>query len=403
MGRRRDWSKIEEIIQKIKEHHLSYRDGAKQFGIKVKDIYEYNHRIKGRQGDISRSATGAQKVDIAKAKGSGEDQDKGEDSLGTLSRSVLTGSKESGKGKEDLDSLDTSSVPKEVQEIILNYRRENPDHGYKRIEEHLKSHHFVVVSRKKIREVLKAHGLSKTLDSSFDRKDEDVSRKGTRRFEADYPRDLYQMDITYVYITGIPVLYLTVIIDDYSRFCVCADLRHDQRSSTMIDVLHRAIQHYGKPRRLLTDQGTSFYTWSHESTVFQKYLDDMEIEHIVTDPHSPQTLGKVERLNQTIKREVLHKVRFNSFRQAQRGIQDYIHSYNYERPHQGIEGACPAERFYGIIGETARIESMLAAKSIDFSKGYLIFKNQDHTISIVASSKGLSVFLDGDLLKGGQS
>jgi transposase InsO family protein len=380
MGYKRDWSKIGEIVQKIDEHHLSYREGAKQFGIKVKDIYEYNYRIKGKPCNKNKGAAGADKANVTSKPGEGQKEQEG-----------------------SLDTVSTSCVPQEVQKIILSYRTDNPDHGYKRIEEHLKSHHFIVISRKKIREVLKAHGLEKTLDSSFDRKDEDTSRKGTRRFEADYPRDLYQMDVTYVYITGIPVLYLTVIIDDYSRFCICADLRHDQRASTMIDVLHRAIQHYGKPRRLLTDQGTSFYTWSHEGTIFQKYLDDMEIEHIVTDPHSPQTIGKVERLNQTIQREVLRKVRFNGFREAQRGIEDYIHSYNYERPHQGIKGACPAERFHGIIGETDRIESMLVAESVDFSKGYLIFKNQDHTISVVASTKGLEVFLDGNLLKGGAS
>jgi transposase InsO family protein len=279
-----------------------------------------------------------------------------------------------------------STLPEGVQEIIVDYRKAHPDHGYKRIEEDLKSRHFIVISRKKIREVLKANGLEKTLDSSFDRKGEDG--KGMRRFEAAYPRDLYQMDVTYVYITGTPVLYLVVVIDDYSRFCVAADLMDNQKSESMIEVLHRAIQHYGKPRRLLTDQGRCFYTWSHEHTLFQRYLD------------SPQTCGKVERLNQTIQREVLRRVRFNSFTEAKRGIEDYIHSYNYDRPHQGIDGACPSDRFHGIIGETVRIERMLAAKSVDFSKGYLIFKNQDHTISVAASSKGLQVFLDGDLLKG---
>jgi len=293
-----------------------------------------------------------------------------------------------------------SALPEELQQIILSYRREHPDHGYKRIEDHLKTHHFVVVTRKKIREVLKTHGLEKTCDSGFDH--DEASQKGTRRFEAAYPRDLYQMDITYVYLTGLPVVYLVVIIDDYSRFCVAAELRPDQRAGTMIEVLHRAITRYGKPRRLLTDQGSSFYTWSHESTLFQKYLDDMHIEHLVTDPHSPETIGKVERLNQTIQREVLHKVRFASYPEAQRGIEDYIHSYNYDRPHQGIQGACPCERFHGVIGEAARIESGLSSKQLDFSKGYLVFKTGEHTISVVNSSDCIQVFLNGHLLQGGQ-
>lgn len=373
MGHKVDWSKIGEIVQKIKDHNLSYTEGAEQFGIKVRTIYEYNRQIKGKEADHNE----AEPDKIEGVEEAPKNEDKGK--AGSL--------------------LIRSSLPSEIERIILEYRREHPDHGYKRIEDHLKSKYFIVVSRKKIREVLKAHGLEKTCDSSFDRTDKE--KKGSRRFEANYPRDLYQMDVTYVYLTGIPVLYLVTIIDDYSRFCVGAQLRHDQKGATMIEVLHQATVRYGKPRRLLTDQGSSFYTWSHESTQFQKYLDDMKIEHIVCDPHSPQTSGKVERLHQTIQRELLQKVRFSGFLEAERGIEDYIHSYNYDRPHQGIGGACPCERFYGIGGEVARIESGLASKAIDFSRGYLVLKTCEYTVSVVSSSDGLQVFLDGNLLHQG--
>lgn len=373
MGHKVDWSKIGEIVQKIKDHNLSYTEGAEQFGIKVRTIYEYNRQIKGKEADHNE----AEPDKIEGVEEAPKNEDKGK--TGSL--------------------LIRSSLPSEIERIILEYRREHPDHGYKRIEDHLKSKYFIVVSRKKIREVLKAHGLEKTCDSSFDRTDKE--KKGSRRFEANYPRDLYQMDVTYVYLTGIPVLYLVTIIDDYSRFCVGAQLRHDQKGATMIEVLHQATVRYGKPRRLLTDQGSSFYTWSHESTQFQKYLDDMKIEHIVCDPHSPQTSGKVERLHQTIQRELLQKVRFSGFLEAERGIEDYIHSYNYDRPHQGIGGACPCERFYGIGGEVARIESGLASKAIDFSRGYLVLKTCEYTVSVVSSSDGLQVFLDGNLLHQG--
>lgn len=368
-----NWNKIKEIVQKIKEHNLTYKEGAEQFGIKVREIYEYNRREKGKER--------------------GHNEPEPDKTEGTK------GSEEVADKREKGSVLVRSSLPQEIEDIIVEYRREHLDHGYKRIENHLKSKYFIVVSRKKIREALKAHGLDKICDSSFDRTDEE--KKGSRRFEAGYPRDLYQMDVTYVYITGIPVLYLVTIIDDYSRFCVGAELRHDQKGATMIEVLHQAIVRYGKPRKLLTDQGSSFYTWSHESTQFQKYLDDMKIEHIVCDPHSPQTSGKVERLHQTIQRELLQKVRFAGFLDAQRGIGDYIHSYNYDRPHQGIGGACPCERFHGIGGEVARIESGLASKAIDFSRGYLVLKTCEHTVSVVSSSEGLQVFLDGNLLQQG--
>ena len=164
-------------------------------------------------------------------------------------------------------------------------------------------------------------------------------------------------------------------------------------------MLHRGIERYGKPCKLLTDQGSSFYSWSSEQTLFSRYLDDMKIEHIVADPHNPQTLGKVERFHQTIQRELLDKSHFLSYEEARQRIESYMHQYNYERPHQGIGGVCPASRFQGIIGETSRIESELSGTGIDFSRGYLVFKMFEHTISIVCNGGGLRVFLDGDLLK----
>lgn len=377
MGGQRS-AKIGEIVEKIKEQGLTYSEGAKLYGIKVRAIYDYTRR---------------QRMRAKKEKSSFLPE---ESSVETSNQEECQFSVE----VKDKVSEVVPSLPEGVQELIVAYRKNNPDHGYRRIESYLKSKYFVVISRKKIREVLKLHGLEKTLDSSFDRKDVEKAPKGTRRFEAPFPRDLYQMDITYVYLTGIPVLYLAVIVDDYSRFCVAAELHDNQQGFTMIEVLHRAIERYGKPRKLLTDQGTSFYTWSNEQTIFQKYLDDMKIEHIVSDPHSPQTLGKTERLHQTIQRELLKKRRFKGYEDAKQGIEEYVHSYNYNRPHQGINGKNPCDRFYGIIGETSRIEQSFSSKSLDFSKGYLIFKNQEHTISVVSSNAGFQVFLDGNLLRG---
>ena len=107
----------------------------------------------------------------------------------------------------------------------------------------------------------------------------------------------------------------------------------------------------------------------------------------------------MERLIQTIKVECLGRVRFNGYSDAARGIADYVRGYNFGRPHQGIGGFRPADRFYGVIGERSRIEAELSGKQIDFSKGYCIFKLQDHCVSVVSSTDGIGVFLDGKKLQ----
>lgn len=103
-------------------------------------------------------------------------------------------------------------------------------------------------------------------------------------------------------------------------------------------MLHNASAEQGAPKKLLIDQGSGFYTWSGEQTRFQEYLEDQQIEHLVAEPHSPQTQGKVERLIQTIRAELLTRVKFIDEADARERIRAHDRSYNYDRPHQGIGG-----------------------------------------------------------------
>jgi transposase InsO family protein len=358
MAKGQDWEKIGEVVEKIRELGLSYKDGAKHFGVKPWLVYEYNR-------ECNRKLRAA-------ANGGGPSQ--------------------ADNGKQEAVAL-----PADVGELIRSYRREHPTHGFKRIQDLLKTKYLVVVSRKQIRKALKEAGLLETCDSSFDKKE--GAAKGTRRFEAKRPGKLWQMDVTYVYLRKIPVLYLVVIVDDHSRYCVAAELCRDQRAETLIAVLHEAMRTHGVPEKLLTDQGSGFYSWSEEQTRFQEYLDDQQIEHIVAEPHSPQTQGKVERLIQTIRTELLSKVRFSNFADARAKIQSFIQRYNLERPHQGIQGKRPVDRFHGVVDEVEQAESELAGPDLDPSRGYVVYKAGDQRICVLRTAEGLSVYLDGKLLK----
>ncbi len=363
MAKEHDWKKVGEVVDKIRELGLSYKEGAKQFGVKPWRLYDYNRKT-------NRDARVA--------------------AAGVPLEAVQT---EAPKETE----ASPVALPGDVGELIRIYRRDHPGHGFKRIQDLLKQKHLVIVTRKQIRKELKAAGLLETCDSSFDR--EEGPAKGTRRFEAAYPAEIWQMDVTYVYISRIPVHYLVVIIDDYSRYCIAGELVRDQRAETLIAVLHNAVTAYGAPKKLLTDQGSGFYSWSREQTRFQEYLDDQRIEHVVAEPHSPQTQGKVERLIQTIREELLSRVKFTGFEDARAQIHSYLESYNVDRPHQGIGGSRPADRFHGVAAEVGRVEAELAGREMDLERGYVIYKFQEHRVCVCARAEGLRVYLDGKLLE----
>jgi hypothetical protein len=63
------------------------------------------------------------------------------------------------------------------------------------------------------------------------------------------------------------------------------------------------------------------------------------------------TLGKIERFWKTIYLEFLVRAQFESFEDAAERIRQWVKYYNHKRPHQGIGGLCPADRYFEIQSE----------------------------------------------------
>ena len=92
--------------------------------------------------------------------------------------------------------------------------------------------------------------------------------------------------------------------------------------------------------------------------LFDRICRDNGIVHRLTEPRSPTTTGKVERFHQTMQREWLdHCGPFDDTEQAQASLDVWIGGYNTERPHQGLDMACPAHRFITIASRAALAEA----------------------------------------------
>ena len=354
MGKRRDWSRIGEVVEKIRELGLTYKEGAERFGVKVGDLYCYNQRMK-RRGAEGNGKGRRQRRPLGKR------ASRAKRSVGPVARRGQGVDPVLPTGRTD-PRLQTDRGPAEAEVPGGRQSQADPP-GVER------------------------GGAAGECDSSFDK--EPAPAKGSRRFEAQYPGELWQMDVTYVYIRKIPVLYLVVIVDDYSRFCVAAELCRDQRADTLIGVLHNACTAYGVPKKLLTDQGSGFYSWSREQTQFQEYLDDQRIEHIVAEPHSPQSQGKVERLIQTDPRGAADagEVQPASPTRRHRSL-SFIQSYNFDRPHQGIQGKRPTDRFHGVVGDVEQAQAELAGRDVDLSRGYVVYQVQGRRVCVVCTRGG---------------
>ena len=254
-------------------------------------------------------------------------------------------------------------VPEAVRAEIVAVQHEHPSFGLRKIRDFLARFREAQVSAGTVRNVLSEHGIAPK-PSPARRPRPRV--KPPRRFERARAGQLWQTDITsYVLARSGRRVYLTVYLDDASRYVVAWQLASQQRADLVIDPLLEGIARFGKPEEVLSDQGRQYFAWRGKSR-FQKLLAREGIGHVVARARHPQTLGKCERLWKTVFEEFWERAKPVDLGDARERFAHWIAHYNHFRPHQGIGGAVPADRFFG--AEDARRETLeagLAARGAD--------------------------------------
>ncbi|MCP4273759.1 MAG: transposase family protein [Gammaproteobacteria bacterium] len=159
-------------------------------------------------------------------------------------------------------------------------------------------------------------------------------------------------------------VYLVILLDDYSRFILNFHLSIRYTMEGIQGMVEESIQRYGKMEKILSDRGFVFHGWKGINR-FERYLEGQEIYHIHTSAHHPETIGKVERVNRSIQKELIRIKEFKDILEATREIESWIWNYNYKRVHQGLGGVMvPADRFHGWSREIDKGLSKMAEDGI---------------------------------------
>lgn len=227
-----------------------------------------------------------------------------------------------------------------IERQVLAVRKDNPDWG-----------------GRKIRRVLQDQGCSdvpaaSTITAILRRNqqidpEEALKHKPMQRFEREQPNELWQMDFKgyFALETGGYCHPLTVI-DDHSRFLVGLKACPDETYETVRGQLMAIFQQFGLPERMLMDNGSP---WGDDAvthhTILTAWLLRLEIAVSHGRPYHPQTQGKDERLNRTLKEEVIRRHAMPDLATSQAVFDQWWHKYNYERPHDALQLDTPAGHY----------------------------------------------------------
>lgn len=226
------------------------------------------------------------------------------------------------------------------RDAVLQAKRAQLQAGSRRIRDVLRRFFGIGASETTVRRVLKSEGLAEPRERPRAR----PKAKG-RRFERAEPNQLWQSDLFTFLLRRHERVYVAAFLDDHSRYLVSLVMAHHQRSSLVLEALSRAIADHGAPREILTDQGRQHTAW-RGSTGFEEEPRRQGIQHVKSRPHHPQTCGKIERFWKTMWEEFLSRTVFADFEDCQRRAALFVQHYNFQRPHQGLEGLAPADRFF---------------------------------------------------------
>jgi transposase InsO family protein len=256
-----------------------------------------------------------------------------------------------------------SHLPELTKRTILMLKQANPEWGCQRISDMLLRGPALPASPSAVAKVL--HEAGYELEEVPSRPHPDQ----VRFFERARPNQLWQTDLfTFVLKRQNRRVYLVAFLDDHSRLIVGYGLHASQSTALVLEVLRAALADYGVPEEILTDNGSQYVTWRGKSA-FSRECEKHGIKQIVAAPRRPQTLGKIERFWGTLWRECVESAVFIDLGDARLRIGHFIDYYNFQRPHQGIDGLVPADRFFGAASEVRRtLAARVQANALELAR-----------------------------------
>jgi putative transposase len=239
--------------------------------------------------------------------------------------------------KEKPESDQNLSVMRLMDERHL----EHPTHGVYQMQDYLFDLGYMV-NHKRVRRLLRKMGIM----AQYPKKN--LSWLGQAKYirpyllkgiEISHPNQVWAIDITYIPMSK-GFMYLTAIIDLYSRFVVSWNLSNTLDAANSLSVLKEAVLKYGKPGIVNSDQGSQF-----TCSLWVEYLEEEGIGISMDGKGRALDNVFIERLWRTVKQDYVYLYPAEDGKELFKGLQNFFRFYNYEKSHQGIERQKPFTLF----------------------------------------------------------
>jgi putative transposase len=235
------------------------------------------------------------------------------------------------------------------RDAIIAYFIQHADEGYRRLTYMMMDADIVAVSPSTVYRTLKGADL-------LERRGMKPSKKGTGFVQPLQPHQEWHIDVTYINLSG-TFYYLCSVLDGYSRYIVHWEIREAMKEVDVELIVQKALEAFpGARPKLISDNGPQFIAKD-----FKEFIREAGMTHVRTSPYYPQSNGKQERMQASVKRECIREKCPRTVEEARRWLGEYIEHYNTRRLHSAIGYITPLDMLEGRQAEIhARRDKKLA-------------------------------------------
>lgn len=223
-----------------------------------------------------------------------------------------------------------------LMELIDQEYTKHPFYGTRRITVWLKERGYCV-NRKRVQRLMRTMGLEAICPKrnlSKGKREHKIYPYLLRGVKIARSNQVWSTDITYVKMRG-GFMYLTSIMDWYSRYVLSWKLSNSLEVSFCLEALEEALK-TGKPEIFNTDQGVQF-----TSEKYTRCLEEAKIQISMDGRGRALDNIFIERLWRTVKYEEIYLKEYENVKSLYVSLKKYFDFYNNERPHQSLDYQTP--------------------------------------------------------------
>lgn len=128
------------------------------------------------------------------------------------------------------------------------------------------------------------------------------------------------------------------LLDDFNREALAIEIDTSLPAERVIRILEQTIQWRGKPQRIRVDNGPEFI-----SSKLSLWCEEHHINLQFIQPGKPSQNAYIERFNGSFRKDILDAYLFETLSQVRILTDEWMHDYNYERPHDALNGRSPVD------------------------------------------------------------